>query len=157
MPTAKSTTARDSAGVLVPLDAAADALLRSALEAVRQHERAAKLNERSAHHTEMTEATELCELCHRHLAERSELYEASAVGGKGAHDDAFWHAANSMWHAARDYGRRHTECDASSAKLGKHSSERLGELTMEYELEASALLGLKHALATYKKLRPDAS
>ena len=157
MPSAKSTPARDSAGTLVPLDAASDALLRSAIEAVRQHERVAKLNERSAHHTELTEATELCELCHRHLHERAELYEASAAVGKSGHDDAFWHATNTMWHAARDYARRHAECDASSAKLAKHSSEKLGELTLEYELEASALLGLRHAIAAYKKLRPDAA
>ena len=157
MPTAKSTPARDSSGVPVPLEAAADALLRSALEAVRQHERVARLNERGAHHTEMTEATELCELCHRHLSERAELYEASGAGGKGGHDDAFWHAANTMWHAARDYARRHSECDASSAKLAKHSSEKLGELTLEYELEASALVGLQHAIGAYQKLRPDAA
>jgi len=157
MPSAKSTPARDSAGILVPLDAAADALLRSALEAVRQHERVAKLNDRGAHHTEMTEATELCELCHRHLAERANLYEASAAAGKGAHDDAFWHAANSMWHSARDYARRHSECDASSAKLAKHSSEKFGALTLEYELEASALLVLRNAIATYRKIRPDAA
>ena len=104
----------------------------------------------------MQEATELRELSHRHLKARAELYELSAAGGKGAHDDAFWHAANTMWHAARDYGRRHAECDAATAKLGKHSSEKLGALALEYELEASALLGLKNSVASYRKLRPDA-
>mgnify|MGYP003337569643 FL=1 len=43
-----------------------------------------------------------------------------------------------------------------SFKPGKHSSDKLGELTLEYELAASALLGLKTAMADYKKLRPDA-
>lgn len=156
MTPAKSPTARDSAGIPVPLDAAADALCRAAAEAARQHERVAKLNERGAHHSEMQEATELRELSHRHLKARAELYELSAGGGKGDHDDPFWHAANTMWHAARDYGRRHTECDAATAKLGNHSSEKLGALALEYELEASALLGLKNSMAAYRKLRPDA-
>ncbi len=156
MTPAKSPSARDSAGFPVPLEAAADALCRAAGEAARQHERVAKLNERGAHHSEMQEATELRELAHRHLKARAELYEMSASGGKGAHGDAFWHAANTMWHAARDYGRRHAECDAASAKLNKHSSEKLGELALEYELEASALLGLKNAMAAYRKIRPDA-
>ena len=82
--------------------------------------------------------------------------KALASGGKGAHDEAFWHAANTMWHAARDYGRRHTECDAATAKLTSHSSEKFGALNVEYELEASALLGLKNAMGAYRKLRPDA-
>jgi hypothetical protein len=149
MPTSKTTPSRDSAGLPVPLDAAADALSRAAGEAARQHERVAKLNERGAHHSEMQEATQLCELAHHHLKARAELYESSASGGKGAHDDAFWHAAS-------DYGRRHTECDASSSKFAKHSSEKLGELTLDYELEASALLNMRAALSAYRKLRPDA-
>jgi hypothetical protein len=154
--TSKATAPRDSSGALVPLDAAADALCRAAAEAARQHERVAKLNERGAHYTEMQEATALCELSHQHLKARAELYEASAGGGKGSYDDGFWHAANALWHAARDYSRRHTECDASSAKLAKHSQEKLGALTLEYELEASALLAMRTALAGYRKLRPDA-
>jgi hypothetical protein len=154
--TSKAIPARDSTGVLVPLDAAADALCRSASEAARQHERVAKLNERGAHHTEMQEATALCELAHHHLKARAELYESSASGGKGALDEASWHAANTLWHAARDYGRRHAECDSSSVKLSKHGSEKLGELTLEYELEASALLQMRNALTAYKKLRPEA-
>ena len=157
MPMAKSTPARDSSGVPVPLEIAADALMRSAVEAARQHERVAKLNERGAHHSEMSEATELRDVCHRHLKARAELYEMSAAGGKAGHDEALWHAANTMWHAARDYCRRHTECDEASSKLAKHSADKLGELALEYELEASALLGLKAAIASYKKLRPDAA
>jgi hypothetical protein len=152
----KASPARDSTGVLVPLDAAADALCRSASEAARQHERVAKLNERGAHHSEMQEATALCDLAHQHLKARAELYESTAGGGKGSLDDASWHAANTLWHAARDYGRRHVECDASSAKLAKHASDKLGALTLDYELEASALLAMRNALNAYKKLRPDA-
>jgi hypothetical protein len=157
MTPAKTPSARDSQGIPVPIEAAADALYRSAAEAARQHERVAKLNERGAHHTEMQEATALREVSHKHLKARAELYEVAAAGGKGTHDDAYWHAANTMWHAARDYCRRHMECDAASAALKNHSSEKLGALALEYELEASALLGLRNAMAAYKKLRPEVS
>ena len=37
----------------------------------------------------------------------------------------------------------------------KACAEKFGDLQLEYELEASALLGLKHAMSTYQKLRPD--
>lgn len=153
----KTPTARDSTGIPVPLEAAADALYRAASEAARQHERVAKLTDKGAHHSELQEATELREVTHRHLRARAELYEASAAGGKGAHDDAYWHAANALWHAARDYCRRHADCDAASAKLGKHDTEKLNALALEFELEASALLALRNAMAAYKKLRPEAT
>lgn len=156
MPTAKNSALRDSAGLPVPLEAAADALCRASFEAARQHERVAKLNERGAHFSEMQEATALCALAHQHLKARAELYEASAAAGKGTHADGFWHAANALWYAAREYGRRHTDCDAASARLGKHSPEKLGELAMEYELEASALLALRNAITAYRKFRPEA-
>ncbi|MEA3246170.1 MAG: hypothetical protein U9Q74_08415, partial [Gemmatimonadota bacterium] len=153
----KTPATRDSAGMPVPLEAAADALYRAASEAARQHERVVKINEKGAHHSEMQEATELRDVSHKHLKARAELYEASAAGGKGAHDDAYWHAANALWHAARDYGRRHADCDAASAKLGKHDTEKLNSLALEYELAASALLAMRNAMAAYKKLRPEVS
>ncbi len=151
----KTLTPRDSAGMPVPLEAAADALYRAAAEAARQHERVAKLSDKGAHHSEMQEATELREVTHRHLKARTQLYEASAASGKGQHDDAYWHAANALWHAARDYCRRHADCDAASARLNKHDTEKLSALALEYELEASALIAMRNAMAAYRKLRPD--
>lgn len=155
MTPAKTPSARDSTGMPVPLEAAADALYRSASEAARLHERITKLNEKGAHHSEMREAAELREVSHRHLKARAELYEASAAKGKGGHDEAYWHAANSLWHAARDYCRRHADCDAASVQLGRHDTEKLNALALEYELEASALLAMRNAMAAYKKLRPE--
>lgn len=153
----KTPSARDSQGLPIPIEAAADALFRSAAEAARQHERVAKLNERHAHHSEMQEATELREAAHRHLKARAALYEASAAAGKGTCDDAYWHAANTMWHTARDYCRRACECDATAKKLTKHSPDALNALAMDYELEGSALLAMRNAMAAYRKLRPDVS
>ncbi|MCC7195892.1 MAG: hypothetical protein IT356_10080 [Gemmatimonadaceae bacterium] len=155
MTSGKTVSARDSTGMPVPLEAAADALYRAACEAARQHERVGRLSKAGAHHSEMQEAAELRDVTHRHLKERAALYEASAAGGRGDRDEAYWHAANALWHAARDYGRRHAGYDAAAAKLGKHDTERLSALALEYELEASALLAMRNAMATYKKLRPD--
>ena len=156
MTTAKTTVPRDSTGIPVPLEAAADALSRAAGEAARQHERVAKLNERGAHHSEMQEATALCALAHQHLKARAELYESSAGAGKGGREEGFWHAANTLWHAARDYARRHKDGDAMSIQLARHSSGKFGELALDYELEASALLNMRNALAAYRKVRPEA-
>ena len=153
----KASLARDSAGMPVPLEAAADALYRAASEVARQHERVVKLNEKGAHHSELQEATELRDVSHKHLKARAELYEASAAGGKGGHDEAYWHAANALWHAARDYCRRAGECDETASKLKKHSPEQLNALAMEYELEGSALLAMRNTMAAYRKLRPDVS
>ena len=43
-----------------------------------------------------------------------------------------------------------------TTKLSKHSSDELGALALEYELDASALLALRQAIAAYRKLQPDA-
>ena len=72
-------------------------------------------------------------------------------------DEAWWHRANGLWHAAREYARRHQGCDDASRKLRNHSPEALGELAMEYDLEASAVLALRHAAQAYCKVRPQAA
>ncbi|MFI5245082.1 MAG: hypothetical protein ACHQQR_07655, partial [Gemmatimonadales bacterium] len=72
----------------------------------------------------------------------------------GKTPDDFWRAANTLWHASREYARRHRSCDSLTMKRSKHSSDKLGEITLEYELEASALLALRQAIAAYRKLQP---
>jgi hypothetical protein len=139
-----------------PLAETADALFRAAIEACRQHERVARLSERGLSEEELKEMAELCETGHRHLAARTVAWEKAAAGGKGKSDDAFWHAANALWHASREYARRHHSCDALTTKVSRRSTDALGALTMEYELEASALLALSHAVIGYRKLRVDA-
>ncbi|AMW06050.1 hypothetical protein GEMMAAP_17185 [Gemmatimonas phototrophica] len=65
-------------------------------------------------------------------------------------------AANAMWLSAREYLRRHSIAERASRQIAQRDADTLGDLQMEYELEASALLGLKQATATYQKLRPEA-
>jgi hypothetical protein len=160
MTPAKSSAARDTA----PLAAAdtwlsaADALYRAADEASRQHERVARLIDKHCADDELQDAAKVCDLCYQQLDARTTGYEATASAGKGkAHtDDGVWHAANTLWHSSREYARRHHSCNAVNAKLNRHSSDQLGQLAMEYELEASALLALRHALAGYRRARPEA-
>jgi hypothetical protein len=137
---------------------AADALYRAADEASRQHERVARLIDKHCADDELQDAALVCDLCYRQLAARTAGYEATASSGKGkgTADEAIWHAANTLWHSSREYARRHHSCDAIHVKTNRHSSDHLGELTMEYELEASALLALRHALAGFRKARPEA-
>lgn len=155
MPSAK-TSAPHSTESATPLADAADALFRAAIEACRQHERVARCSGRGVSDDELKEMSELCELGHRHLAARTVAWEQAAAGGQGKSEDAFWHAANALWHASREYARRHHSCDALNTKVSRRSTDALGALTLEYELEASALLALSHAVAGYRKLRTDA-
>ena len=64
-------------------------------------------------------------------------------------------AANAMWLSAREYLRRHSIAEKASRQIAQRDADTLGDLQMEYELEASALLGLKQATSTYQKLRPE--
>ena len=139
-----------------PLADAADALFRAAIEACRQHERVARCSERGLSEDERREMAELCDLGHRHLAARTAAWERAAGDGRGTTGDAFWHAANALWHASREYARRHHSCDKMTTSVSRRSTDALGALTLEYELEASALLALRQAVAGYRKLRVDA-
>lgn len=165
MPTSKQTRRASSSEAmsdepLKPTDALlarADALYRSADEAVRQRERYAHLVEGGADEVEQTNAFSMACMCDKSLAASLQAYERAA-GEPGSHGDQdWWHRANGLWHAAREYARRHQGCDDASRKLRNHSPEMLGELAMEYDLEASAVLALRHAAQQYCKVRPQAT
>jgi hypothetical protein len=89
------------------------------------------------------------------LAECVRDFEKTCAKATISDDAAVRQAANGMWLAAREYLRRHSIAEKASRQLTQHDVEKLGDLQLEYELEASALLGLKHAMSTYQKLRPD--
>src|SRR6478735_1543057 len=130
----------------------ADALYRAAMECCRQHDRAAKLSDTEEPELEHKHLDALCKMCDRALIEIADLYSAAAANVIPNRDEEWWHKANALWHASREYGRRH----AGTEKLGKgvsgkHPAIKLGSMQMEYELEASALLALRHAAASYLK------
>jgi hypothetical protein len=135
----------------------ADALYRAAIECCRQHDRAARLHKDDREpELEHKHADALCVMCDGSLSEMSEAYQSAAADVHPDRDEAWWHKANSLWHASREYKRRHAGCDAMSKKVsGKHAPEQLRAMQMEYELEASALLALRHAAEAYRKTRPE--
>ena len=134
---------------------AADALYRSAVECCRQHDRSAKRSGAEEPELEHKHLDALCAMCDGSLAELSEAYSQAAAHVTPDRDEAWWHKANNLWHASREYERRHAGCDDLASKLSaQHSAEKLTAMQMEYELEASALLALRHAADAYFKTRP---
>lgn len=136
----------------------ADALFRAAEECGYQHDRISRILSKATVETELESAQKMCELCDKSLRSLSEAYEtaSAAVRPTGA-DEAWWKAANAVWLASREFLRRHRGCDIASRQLKEHGPGRLGELHAEYELEASALLGLRHAADAYRRSRPAAA
>lgn len=139
------------------LIARADSLYRAAEECVRQRERYSRIVEAGADDTEQDSAFSMACMCDRALAAALQAYERAAAEPKSHGDEDWWHRANALWHAAREYARRHEGCDEASSKLRRHSPATLGALAMEYDLEASAVLALRHAAQGYCKVRPAAA
>lgn len=137
--------------------ARADALHRAAVECCRQHDRAAKLFGSSEPELEHKHADAMCAMCDGSLAELAVDYEKAAAQVQPTKDEPWWHKANALWHASREYARRHAGCDAMAKRVSsKHSPNELAAMQMEYELEASALLALRHAADAYDKARHQA-
>ena len=100
----------------------------------------------------------LCAMCDGSLAELSEAYSQAAGPVHPERAEPWWHKANALWHASREFARRHAGCDALGRGVSaRHSAENLGSMQMEYELEASSLLALRHAADAYLKTRPGLS
>lgn len=161
MPNARRVSEHPDAAPTEPLAvirSRADALYRAAMECCRQHDRAAKLHQDQADddpELEHRHSDALCAMCDGSLTEMSEAYAAAAGDVHPERDEEWWHKANGLWHASREFGRRHAGCDALVRKVSsKHKPEQLAEMQMAYELEASALLALRHAADAYRKSRP---
>lgn len=133
----------------------ADALYRAALECCRQHDRSARRSETEEPEIEHKHLDALCKMCDGSLVELASAYSAVAADIHPDRDEAWWHKANTLWHASREYQRRHAGCEKLGKNVsGKHTAIKLGSMQMEYELEASALLALRHAAEAYRKTRP---
>ncbi len=140
-----------------PVRDAADALYRAAHESCHQHQRLTKVLGHQLDDLELEGVAEVVDLCDQLLVKATARYEELAKDGKGKESEELWHAANALWMAAREYGRRSGSSDAAVAKLRKHGAEQLNSISVEYELEMSARLALKQALVAYGKLRPEAA
>jgi hypothetical protein len=139
---------------MATVQAAADALYRAAVECCRQHDRSAKRSDTDEPELEHKHLEALCKMCDGSLVALSKAYEKAAANVHPDRDEAWWHKANALWHASREYHRRHVSCDKLGKNVsGKHTAINLGSMQMEYELGASALLALRHAAEAYRKTR----
>lgn len=145
----------DNAAVETPRSHA-DRMFRAAQECIRQRQRYARLVDHGAHDEEQQGALRIACICDEVLVGSSKSYEVVTASGTPHRDEEWWHKANALWHAAREYSRRHQGCEQNSKKFATHSPQRLRDLAVEYEFEASALLALQHAVSAYRKVVPDA-
>jgi len=136
----------------------ADTLYRVAAESGSRHHRYAELVERGVSDGEQKSARSAVRECDEILGEAVDLYELACLGESNHGDDAWWHKANVVWRASKEYLRHH----ASSNRLtrGGEGSDKsraaFMDLSIEYELEASTLLSLRHAVDAYRAARPEA-
>jgi hypothetical protein len=137
---------------------AADAMLRVALECCHQHDRYARLVARPALEAEHRAADETCSVVARALAQMAQTYGEAAqdLRPNGGPDEDWWHCANALWHASREFARRQTCGERPARGPGTHDADALADLVVQYDLEASALLALRQAADAYRKLRPEA-
>ena len=159
MPKTKPRRSASQAASVVPqttICEQADILFRSAAECCRQHRRYARLVEMETHETEQRAALRLVAASDEQLAEAASAYQTSCMVVNGERKDDWWHKANNLWLACREYARRHSLSDRASGEFRAHDVTKLTALGVEYELEASALLALQHAVDAYRKLRPEA-
>ena len=161
MPKSRSDAAPTTRELKTPVQLArdaADSMARAAAECCRQHDRVSRVHGKSDQDAEIAAGQESCDHCDETLASLSEAYHetAASVQPKGD-DELWWHSANALWLASREYLRRHSFTDRASRDLKSHDQDQLEQLHTEFELEASALLGLRHAAEAYLKARPSAA
>ena len=139
------------------LRAKADGLFRVATECIRQQDRCAHLGALSCAQTEKRVTQSAARHSIDALASMLESYEKSSANVKveGA-DEAWWRKANAIWMASREFARRHSGTDAAAKDLSTPDAGRFGELALDFELEASALLALRQAADAYRQVRPEA-
>ncbi len=156
MPRTKSATpiTSDNPAITGPR-APADRLYRAGAECVRHRERYSALVEAGVMDAEQLSALEIAAICDKVLLEAIGMFEAVAPAGVSKDED-WYRKSVLLWQASREYQRRHAASDFKTRRLGSHKQEQLKELAMEYDLEASALLALQHALAAYRKSVPEA-
>jgi hypothetical protein len=133
----------------------ADMLFRAAAECLHQHDRYARFVGHEVLDGEQKGAQQLVRLCDEMLAAAVGSYEKWChVRPDG--DAPWWRPANTLWMAAREFARR-CDCTERAAKRTGKTAADFGELACDFDLEASALLGLRVAVDGYRKSRPEAA
>ena len=157
MPTSAPPASKPSAEQVDALRLRADALYRCAVECCRQHERIARLMDKELTPIEQRIQGEVVALCDEALTEIAADYEKCGARVHPSGDDVgWWQKANAIWLASREYIRRHRLSELVGRRASDQNPTKFGELQMDYELEASALLALQQAIGAYRKVRPGA-
>jgi hypothetical protein len=156
MPRARNSTPVTSDNpVIAGPRAPADRLYRAATECVRQRQRYSALVEAGTAEDEQHSALQLASTCDTLLLAAIGAYETAPSVGI-AKEEEWYRKAIMLWQASREYQRRHSGVDLKSRRISAHSADQLKDLAMEYDLEASALLALQHAVTAYRKCVPEA-
>jgi hypothetical protein len=137
----------------------ADTLYRAAAATCADHRRYADLVEKGASDSEQKAARWAARQSDDALDEAVDLYELACLKESNHAEDGWWHKANRVWKAAKEYLQHHDSSDKLT-RVGngeQHGRAALMELTIEYKLEASALLRLRHTIDAYREVRPEAS
>lgn len=132
-----------------PVKDAGDALYRAAQECCHQHERIGALIKLGADDQEFATAWEMADLAESQLVARTTAYEEIAADGRDGEPEDWWHRANALWMACREYGRRYAASADAASRRKRHTAAELGEIAVEYELEVSARLAVKQAIKAY--------
>ena len=155
----RAATLRRPAAAPAPLIDIADTLYRTAAAACSEHRRYADLVEKAAPDTDQRIARYSVRACDDALEEAADLYELACLEKTSHSDDSWWHRANMVWRAAKEYLRHHATSDRltrGGPSSQGHGMAELVELSIEYKLEASALLRLRHTIDAYREVRPEA-
>ncbi len=151
----KPTSAKPPEGRKAALIDIAEMLHRVALESCGRHHRYAEQVKRGAPENEQKAALSAVRECDEILDEAVDLYELACLEETNHADDAWWHRANMVWRAAKEY-LRYGSARPAGFENG-HSRANLRDLNIGYELEASALLRLRHATDSYRASRAGSS
>ena len=104
----------------------ADALLRAAAECARQHERLGRCLELACSDIELQHIAELTTLSDTHLDAMAVAYEKTATAAPEARNTEWWHAANALWHASREYARRNAGTNHGILRVSSPEIRRKG-------------------------------
>lgn len=132
-----------------PVKDAGDALYRAAQECCHQHERIGALIKLGADDQEFAAAWEMADLAESQLVARTAAYEEIAAAGRGPEPEDWWHRANALWMACREYARRYAASADAASRRKRHTAAELGEIAVDYELEISARMAVKQAVRGY--------
>lgn len=133
----------------------ADALYRAATECHKNHSRYGNLVDNDAPENEQKAALEMAFISDDSLATAMTAYESAKEHSESHAGEQWWHKGNMLWHASKEYIRRHANCEGMSKRVNRQSRTRLAELTLSFDLEASALLALRMAADAYRVARPE--